>query len=1018
MAKIKKISFKDNSIKYEFFINKGTLEEEGIVQLTNIIDDSQELALTPFAVKNALDEINSNMISYVDTPQIISPTHNATNQNSFLTIAGSEYRNVFSDDVRLHREFQVSEFEDFRKIYTSKNVNEDTYKLETQLRGFTSYYLRIRDFSQKGFKSKWSETIKITTGDAVDVISPTVTLKGYNNSPTDILSGFSVSASAFAVEGGVSDTHLSTDWYITLQDSTNKVWESMNDTSHKTSITIPDGTLVKSTNYSLYTIYRGSKYGESEPTITKFTTSDDFGTVNAPTLTVTGAPNDVLDTPTLSGGVFSNTRVKDTHVMTDWVIVDSNKKEVWSSKDDETNKRSIKIPKKVLKTSSLYTAKVRYKGNKYGWSEYTEVEFSTVDAFYKVKTPTLTCNQTLTSVQPNADFTSSDFVLELGSDGVHGSTDWILYKGDSIVFRSLKNKLYLTECPDISKHFAINTEYTLKARYYDSENDVYSEYAELKFTSAEDLRYVVTPTLRIEGTSSDAVTFDSQFISSEFESSGFESYLYYIDWIILKDGEEIWYKKNMTPPILNIGASPVPMFEPNTTYVLRCRHRSRSPSIWSKYAELEFTTASEEVYPKPTIKFKMKTQIQLNRLCKWWNTTKLKVYKNGVYDDDLTKKPSTVQTLSEEGDIIEIKNEVDDLYPYMNFYTHADYLMSIEAPLPPMRTSNNIGMNYLQTNFGGVATGGKSGAIGYGMFYDCKLLETLPNELFRYNPQITDFGGIGSSGSYGGAYGQSYRGKNAYGCFYGCTGLTSIPEDLFKYSILITSVDGKGGNGGNGGSTSGGVGYGCFQGCTSLTSIPENLFRYNANIKIFGGQGGIGGNSTATGTGIYSSGQPGGAAYGCFNNCTGLTEIPENLFRYNVNATSFGGVGGNAGNDAPTHYSGNGGNGGAGYGMFANCTGLTEIPENLFKYNTNATDFGNAGNSSASTGNAGKGYGPFYKCSNLVVNVRIGSPNVTSATYFANGTKEVGTVLVPSGSTTAETFKKSQVSANVNVIEE
>ena len=51
-----------------------------------------------------------------------------------------------------------------------------------------------------------------------------------------------------------------------------------------------------------------------------------------------------------------------------------------------------------------------------------------------------------------------------------------------------------------------------------------------------------------------------------------------------------------------------------------------------------------------------------------------------------------------------------------------------------------------------------------------------------------------------------------------------------------------------------------------------------------------------------------------FKGCTGLTSIPEVLFKYNVNATNFG----------HTFYA---------------CTGLTSIPEDLFKNNVNATDF-------------------------------------------------------------------------------
>ena len=79
-----------------------------------------------------------------------------------------------------------------------------------------------------------------------------------------------------------------------------------------------------------------------------------------------------------------------------------------------------------------------------------------------------------------------------------------------------------------------------------------------------------------------------------------------------------------------------------------------------------------------------------------------------------------------------------------------------------------------------------------------------------------------------------------------------------------------------------------FYYCTGLTSIPEGLFKNNVNVTGF---------------------------VGTFNGCTGLTSIPEGLFKNNVNAKYFSG--------------------------FEECKGLTSIPEGLFKNNVNATNFRN-----------------------------------------------------------------------------
>ena len=78
-----------------------------------------------------------------------------------------------------------------------------------------------------------------------------------------------------------------------------------------------------------------------------------------------------------------------------------------------------------------------------------------------------------------------------------------------------------------------------------------------------------------------------------------------------------------------------------------------------------------------------------------------------------------------------------------------------------------------------------------------------------------------------------------------------------------------------------------FFGIVSIEEIPENLFKYNINAEDF----------TAT-----------------FSYCTGIKEIPENLFRYNSKAINF-------------------------EKTFEECISLDSIPDNLFKYNGNIRNF-------------------------------------------------------------------------------
>lgn len=111
-----------------------------------------------------------------------------------------------------------------------------------------------------------------------------------------------------------------------------------------------------------------------------------------------------------------------------------------------------------------------------------------------------------------------------------------------------------------------------------------------------------------------------------------------------------------------------------------------------------------------------------------------------------------------------------------------------------------------------------------------------------------------------------------------------------------------------------------FRDCTALTSIPENLFRYNNSITTFGFwqtfRGCSGLTSIPTNLFRYNTNLTTDSFYGTFLNCTGLTSIPEDLFRYNnlVTADAF-------------KYT------------FYGCTGLTSIPQNLFRYNTEITSY-------------------------------------------------------------------------------
>ena len=384
---------------------------KGVTKLSDAIDSDLNAtdgvtAATPLAVKNvnskigdlnqltttaknnlvaALNEVKANGgsggVNYVTTPQITSPTEGATKVSTLTTIVGTQYENIFANDVRKNRVFEIAKTAGFDSDVITINANADSATVNKSLDGNTPYYVRIKDVSQKDRESNWSPVVSFTTGDAVQANTPTITLKGYNDSPDDIGSGLTIEGSAFALnEVDQSDTHASTSWVITAN-SRAPVWQSLNDQTNKTSIIVPRGTLQKGTAYTVTVTYHATKFADSAPAVKQFTTSTDFGTVQAPVISVSGAPNKVYETPTISGGVFSNTREPDTHAATEIkILLSENMSTVWEH-TVESATTSVVVPKGNLATGKQYKVQMRYKGTTLGWSEWSELSFTTVNEF-------------------------------------------------------------------------------------------------------------------------------------------------------------------------------------------------------------------------------------------------------------------------------------------------------------------------------------------------------------------------------------------------------------------------------------------------------------------------------------------------------------------------------------------------------------------------------------------------------------------------------------------------------------
>ncbi len=386
---------------------------KGISKLSDAIDSDLNAATgitaaTPLAVKtvdvkigdlsnlntkdksnvvNAINEVKANSSSsgnnYVVTPIIITPANGAVGQSTRINIVGSAYKNVFPDDARIHRVFEVCKDNSFASNVIRGEVDADSWKVDQVLDPTTKYYVRIKDISTAGYESLYSTVVNFTTGARTGAVSPTLTLMGYNDSPTDIGSGLKIKGSDYEInDSGESDTHKATSWSIRNSATRANVWESLNDSTNKTQITVPKGTLQKSTKYTVSVIYHSTNFVDSAASEQDFTTSNDFGTVQPPIIEFnTDKDGLVMETPTFKGGVFSNTREPDTHAATEIKILLSRDSSVVWEKTTDSAATSITVPRGHLQVSNQYKVQLRYKGTNFGWSAWSEMTFTTADEF-------------------------------------------------------------------------------------------------------------------------------------------------------------------------------------------------------------------------------------------------------------------------------------------------------------------------------------------------------------------------------------------------------------------------------------------------------------------------------------------------------------------------------------------------------------------------------------------------------------------------------------------------------------
>lgn len=287
--------------------------------------------------------------------------------------------------------------------------------------------------------------------------------------------------------GAVTATYSTDESYQGTQDYVK--WEASTDSSFNTIVDSYEGssnllTWTPSIGAPLTTVYirvkQGSDGHRSEWSESiNFTTPDVY--VVAPTVSVSGSPDNITQIPVLSTNAFSVFNGSDTHASTDYQVVrTSDSVVVWESLNNVTDLLSISVPGGFLEINTEYTFKARHNGTTYAGS-YGEVTFTTANVY--VETPTLTVEGSPDDVPETPVLSTSSFSVFNGSD-THVSTDWEirLTADNSLIWSSMNNTTNKFSIVVPASYLLEGTSYKFRVRH---NGDTYgsSSWAEVTATT-------------------------------------------------------------------------------------------------------------------------------------------------------------------------------------------------------------------------------------------------------------------------------------------------------------------------------------------------------------------------------------------------------------------------------------------------------------------------------------------------------------------------------------------------------
>lgn len=206
-------------------------------------------------------------------PVAISPITGDSGVLINTSLSATPFAALYSVDTMISRRFEVALLSDpaFSSPVFTANVDADSVNVSPNLELETGYIWRCKDIATTG-ESAWMQANSFTTGN-VSIVAPTVSVTG---TPTSVPETPTITATTFTTIPAGQDTHFSTDWEVRKASDNSLVWSSYNNTADKTTITVPAGVLLVSTEYVFKVRYNGNTFGSSVYGSTTGTTVDSY----------------------------------------------------------------------------------------------------------------------------------------------------------------------------------------------------------------------------------------------------------------------------------------------------------------------------------------------------------------------------------------------------------------------------------------------------------------------------------------------------------------------------------------------------------------------------------------------------------------------------------------------------------------------------------------------------------------------------------------------------------------------